>query len=145
MSIGRLLQLGGYTSIPLMRSNEGQLHAAANINGRPVSAFLDTGCARSVVSLTLVRDMGLPVAKLPFHIGGAGAARLDVYQVAGAEFMIDNVKPLAPVVLATDLDGVNRGRSRTQDWLVDVVVGADVLALHQAVIDYGADRLYLKL
>lgn len=142
-SLSDLLSLKGYMLVPLERGKEGQLHATASLNGRILSAFLDTGATRTVVSLSLVNDMGLAVTKVPFRVGGAGAAALELFEVPGVDFRLHGVAPRTATLLATDLDRVNLARRQHGDLPIDVIVGADFFLAHDAVLDFRSCNLFI--
>jgi hypothetical protein len=134
----------GFRQIPLSVSGVGHLHAAGTLNGRSVSVLLDTGGASTVVHLGLAREMGLELDKMPFQGGGAGAAKLDVYQLRSAEFRMRDVRPRLRALLAMDLKHVNEALALKGQPAVDIIVGADVFEGHAAVIDYGSHSVFLK-
>ncbi|HET8623571.1 MAG TPA: aspartyl protease family protein [Gemmatimonadales bacterium] len=134
----------GYHRIPLTRSGVGHLHAAGTVNGRWVSVLLDTGGASTVISLTLARELGLTLTKVPFQGGGAGAGRLDVYHVPDGRLLLAGVPPQLQTLMAMDLSHVNQALALKGEAPVDAIVGADVFEAQGAVIDYASRSLFLK-
>ncbi|HEV2864043.1 MAG TPA: retropepsin-like aspartic protease [Pyrinomonadaceae bacterium] len=144
-SLPSFLRRSGYTRIPLTRSGVGHFHTDGRLADRAVSVLIDTGASSTLVSLRIARDLGLPLVKLPMFGGGAGAARLDVYEIQGATFTVGAVEPTVAALLAMDLSHVNEAAALRGSGPVDAVLGADALEAHAAVIDYGSSSLYLKL
>jgi hypothetical protein len=138
------LHLDSHVPVPVVRSRAGQPHVALLLNGRPVSALIDTGAAHTVVDRGVAAQLGLAIVELAVRFGGAGAASVDAYQVDGAELRVGAVG-LRTALLAADFGPINFARARHRDRRVDVVVGVDVFAAHDAVIDCGADVVYLRM
>ena len=143
--LSSFLTRGGYTRIPLTRSGVGHFHTDGRLDGRPVSVLVDTGASSTVFSLGIARELGLPLTKLSMFGGGAGAARLDVYEIGEATFTVGEVAPEVRALLAMDLTHVNEAAALRGSGPVDVVLGVDALEAHAAVIDYGSSSLYLRL
>jgi hypothetical protein len=144
MSLVEFLERNGYTRIPLSRSGVGHFHTDGTLGDRPVSVLVDTGAGSTVFSLDIAREMGLTLTRMPMFGGGAGAARLDVYQMEGAGFRLGSLTPKVGAMLAMDLTHVNQATALRGSGPIDAVLGADVLEAHSAVIDYGSSSLYLK-
>jgi aspartyl protease len=143
MDLAQFLEQTGFRRIPLSRNGVGYFHAAATLNGRPVEALLDTGGGSTVVSLTVAHEMGLSMTKLDTQGGGAGAARLDVYLVDGADLRLGDLTPRLAALLAMDLSHANAALARKGEPPIEVIVGVDAFAAHDAVIDYGSSALFL--
>lgn len=144
MNLVEFLHSAGYRQLPLQRSRVGHLQARGTLNGRPVSVLMDTGGASSVISLALARELGVTLTKMPFQGGGAGAARLDVFDVADAVLEIGEIVPKTRALMAMDLTHVNDALALKGENPVDVILGADVFESQAAVIDYGSGSLFLR-
>ena len=145
MSLASFLNQNGYRQFPLSRSGVGHFHTDGSLNGRPISVLVDTGAGNTVFSLEIAREMSLPLTRLSVFGGGAGSAKLDVYQIQEARFAIGDVSPKISALLAMDLTHVNQATALRGSGPIDAVLGADVLEAHSAVIDYGSSSLYLKI
>jgi hypothetical protein len=55
------------------------------------------------------------------------------------------VRPRCPALIAMDLTHVNQSLALKGEAPVDVILGADILEAHAAVIDYGTSSLFLKV
>ncbi len=133
-----------YQRIPLSKSGLGHFHTAGSINGHPVVVLIDTGAASTVVDLHSAHNLGLTANKLTMTGGGAGGANLKIYDLPDAVLLLGGIKPRLRVLLAMDLAHVNEALSLRGESRVDVVLGADVLEIQQAIIDYGSSSLFLK-
>ena len=128
-----------YQRVPLSRSSLGHFHTLGSLNGHPVVVLIDTGAASSVVDLGSAHDLGLTVTG-----GGAGGASLEIYDLPNAKLMLGEVEPRPRALLAMDLAHVNQALALRGEGRVDVVLGADVLEIQEAVIDYRSSSLFLK-
>ncbi len=104
----------------------------------------DTGTARTVVSLSRARELGLVVEALARCGAGAGGSGLGVFQISGAELRLGDTVPRLEGLLALDLGHVNEALAQKCSPPVDVVLGVDVFDAHAAVIDYGSASLFLR-
>jgi predicted aspartyl protease len=144
MSLTGLLESEGFTRIELDRSGLGHFHTSGTLNGRELSIVIDTGAASTVFSFDIAREMGLTLNKLEMLGGGAGSARMEIHEIAGAEFRLSNVVPRTRGLYAMDLSHVNEAAMMKGSGPIDAVLGVDVLEAHSAVIDYGSNSLFLR-
>jgi hypothetical protein len=144
MTLDTYLSQENYQRVPLSRSSLGHFHTSGSLNGHPVVVLIDTGAASTVVDLGSAHDLGLTANKLAMTGGGAGGASLEIYDLPSARLMLGEVQPRPRALLAMDLAHVNQALALRGEGRVDVVLGADVLEIQQAVIDYGSSSLFLK-
>ena len=144
MNLAAYLVNDGYRQIRLTRSGVGHFHANGTLGDRRVSVLVDTGAANTIVSLSSAEAFGMTLAKLPFQGGGAGAARMDVFQVSNAALRFGELALRVPSLLAMDLSHVNEALRLKGQAPVDVILGVDVFDAQSAVIDYGSRSLFLK-
>lgn len=145
MSLVEFLEQNNYVRIPLFRNGVGHFHANGTLNDRPITVLVDTGASNTVFSFDLAKEMNLPLTKLLMQGGGAGTAQLDIHQIKAAHFVLGDFEPQVSTLLTMDLAHVNQALTRRDSDSIDAVLGADVLEIHQAVIDYGSSSLYLKV
>lgn len=109
----------------------GHFHVAATLNGRPVEVLVDTGASCTVVSASLARSLGL------------GLDAITQYLATGAELRLDTLVPRLPGVAAMDFEHINAAVLAQGSTAVEMILGADVLDGHAAVIDYASQALFL--
>lgn len=144
MTLDKFIEENGYLQIPLTVSGVGHFHAEGRLEEQRLTVLVDTGAASTVLSLNKVRQMNLMLKKLSISGGGAGAARMEIYQISDAIFRFVNFSPKTNGLLAMDLSHVNQALTLKGSSPVDAILGVDVLHAHQAVIDYGGRSLYMK-
>jgi hypothetical protein len=145
MTLTEFLEKNGYARVPLAASGVGHFHAEGFLNDRAISVLIDTGASGTVFSLDLAKDLNLATSKMETAGGGVGSARLEVYQIEAARFTVGSVAPDISALYAMDFTHVNEALAMKGERFVDAVLGADALAKHEAVIDYGSSSLYLKM
>jgi hypothetical protein len=139
-----LLAAAHFQRVPLVRTGVGHFEAAGTLNGTPIRVLIDTGAASTVLSLTLVRRLGLELVPLGQTGGGAGGANLEVFEVRGAELRLGEVVPRPKALIAMDLSHADAALVQQGAAPVEAVVGVDVYEAQAAVIDYGTSSLFLR-
>jgi hypothetical protein len=134
----------GYVRLPLTRSGVGHFHMAGTLNGRAVEVLVDTGASCTVVAMALVQALGLGSAWIDSGAGGAGGP-MDQYHVHGAELRLGSFSPKLAGMVGLDFEQINAPLRAQGSAEVDLILGADVLDAHAAVIDYASLSLFLKL
>ena len=94
-----------------------------------------------MVDVHSTRNFGLTANKLTMTGGGAN---LEIYDLPDAVLLLGGIKPRPRALLAMDLAHVNQALALRGEGKVDVVLGADLLEIQQAIIDYGSSSLFLK-
>lgn len=141
--LAEFLTARGYQAVPLTRSGVGHFHTSGSLNGRPVEVLVDTGAACTVVSMSVVRALGLQSEWLNREAGGAGGA-LDQFRVDGADLRLGSFRPRLAGPVGLDFEQVNAPLRAQGSAEVDVILGVDVFDAHAAVIDYPSQCLFLK-
>lgn len=144
MSLAEVLEQDGYHRIPLTRTSVGHFETPGMLNGRPIRVLIDTGAASTVVSLSLCHELGLETVPLGRTGGGAGSANLEIFELHGAELILDQVRPRPRAIYAMDFTHVNEALARKGAPIVDAILGVDVFEAQSAVIDYASASLFLR-
>jgi hypothetical protein len=144
MELAEFLFRQGYRKIDLISGGMGHFHAPGSLSGHQVDVVMDTGAASTVADLSLVRDFGLELEKLPYQGGGAGGAGLDLFQIKDAILDVDGVIVRTAAVIAMDLSHVNEALAGKGQSPVQVILGIDVFSAQAAIIDYGTKSLFLR-
>ena len=144
MALIAFLEAKGYKRIPLGRNGVGHFEAKGTLAGRAIRVLIDTGAASTVVSLSLAREIGIKATSLGRMGGGAGGAQLEIFQLLDAELLLEGARPQPQSLYAMDLSHVNAALALKGTTPVDAILGVDVLAKQEAVIDYGSSSLFLR-
>jgi hypothetical protein len=143
-ALASLLAANHFRRVPLVRTGIGHFEAAGTLNGAAIRVLIDTGAASTVVSLAVVRRLGLDLVPLGQTGGGAGGANLEVFQVPGGQLRLGEVVPRPKALIAMDLSHVDAALAQQGVGPVDAILGVDVFEAQVAVIDYGSASLYLR-
>jgi hypothetical protein len=128
----------------LTRTKVGHFSVEAELGGKPIEMLVDTGAASTVVDVAWCQQHDIPLEATGKFGGGAGGVGMPIYALRGLSLTIDGVALRSNDIYALDLSHVNHGLERNGATKVAGVIGADVLALQEAVIDYAAETLSLK-
>ena len=134
----------GFRRHALVRNEIGHLQLVGLLQNAPVDILVDTGAASTVVDLSYCRAKGIPTRDTGKLGGGAGGITLAIHALDGATLSLDGQPLRSDGVYAVDLTHVNEGLVTKGASRVQGVLGADVLAYHQAVIDYATMSLFLR-
>ncbi|MGJ8657883.1 MAG: retropepsin-like aspartic protease [Akkermansiaceae bacterium] len=139
LSIGSLLTLRGYESIPIKLDGNSMI-VPAKINGKPAKFIVDTGAGSSLFHSGSATRTGCklgPFDQKVYGVSGevpAAYAQVDSLQIGESVFKDRQI-------LATDLmKDMPKGAKRTDDGLF----GAEFLAELDAVISYQERTLFLR-
>ena len=144
MSLSEFLVREGYRKVPLGRNGVGHFEAKGCLARHSIRVLVDTGAASTVISLSLVHELGLEVTSLGRQGGGAGGTQLEIFQLKGANLELEGAHPNPTALYAMDLSHVNAALAMKGTTPVEAVLGADVFDRQKAVIDYGSSSLFLK-
>ena len=125
-----------FETIPLTRLGD-RMALAARLDGQPISALLDTGARSRILSTRAAARLGVGADRLGLDPGGVTAG-IDLHEsvyhwhrfrslVIGGETFDRPVLTVAPL-----------------DERVDLLLGADWFATHDAWIDWTTGRLFVR-
>jgi hypothetical protein len=75
---------------------------------------------------------------------GAGNAELALFQVDGAKLFFEGADMAFSKLVAVDFTHIRQGLASRGVKAPQIVLGADFLRPHSAVIDYAIGRLYVR-
>lgn len=144
-SLVETLSAQGYAAIPLRKLATGHESVVVSVNGREGLFILDSGAGATVVDQRWSEHFALDSDEASDTISAAGAggqfglSRVPVesFSLAGQSFDLDALyvgdisHAMGPLRDATQLD-------------LHGIIGQDILTSHDAIIDVGQQRLFLK-
>ncbi len=131
----------GRSTIPLQRASDSKLYLTVMVNGEPLSLAIDTG-ATTVVHADVIRRLGLPLTDAEddmFGITGVAGKR----QLTRLDMVVGKTTITGYQVSAADLTAIRDLQGRHGLPVIDGLIGADLLAILRARIDF--DRLVLEV
>lgn len=142
-AIGRALRRAGFRAIPLRASSVGHFHLSGAVDGRPVEILLDTGASNTVVDRSWAKDTGYTLTAIAGSAAGIGAAGLDLATVDRAVLTLGDVSLGEVRLIAIDLSGIQAQLRASNVAVPQLVLGADTLRRHRAIIDYATATLWV--
>lgn len=123
--------------VPFDLTPGNQIRFEMTVDGRPLTAILDTGVSYSVLARRYAE-----AAKLPIAAGGSATAiggAVDIGWVPTREVMMGGLTRTGGGLSVADLPAIATGSARP----VDLLVGRDMTGDYALDIDYGARRFRL--
>jgi len=143
-NIQTTLVSNGYKAIKMNRLVSGHLHITCEINGVMGDFILDSGANSTIIDNASEQKFRIDSEKGDKTAGGAGAVNLKTSQSKGNSINLDGLIISDFTLILMSLDHVNKALSKHGVPRMDGVIGADIFALYNAVIDYKSMCLYLK-
>lgn len=143
-SLKNFLLAQGFSVLDLERTQTDHFAVEATLNGVPGRFIVDTGASNTCVGLDRIAHFGMVSEVSEVKAAGAGAAELETAVSDGNQLLLGTWERNGLQVVLIDLSHVNQALIAHLADPVDGILGADVLRLGRAVIDYRKNRLFLK-
>lgn len=143
-SLKKFLLSQGFSVLELERTQTDHFAIAAEINGVAGRFIVDTGASNTCVGLDRIAHFGMESEGSEIKAAGAGSSELETAVSSGNRLLIGTWEQTGLQVVLIDLSHVNQALANHEATPVDGILGADVLRLGRAVIDYEKNRLFLK-
>ena len=140
----QLLRSKGYTRVRLQTLPTNHYLLDATLNGVEGRFILDTGASTTCVSTELTTHFKLNAKPSKEKASSASANELDTEVAHHNELMIGSWSSKRRSVVLFEMQAVNLALQKLDIEAVDGIIGADILKLIKAVIDYQNDWLYLR-
>lgn len=144
-TLGELLKRQGYRALELGRMSTGHLLLEVSINGETPERFIcDTGAGGTFVLPELAERLGLIEERSRETGGGVGGGGMEIRSTTVERVVIGEVEFSDREFLVMDFSHVNQQFEAVGEARVEGIIGADWLDRHQAVLDLGSRRLYVR-
>lgn len=144
MNLKQLLTSQGYVAIPLNPTITQHFEIQAKINGIEGKFILDTGASNTCLGLDSIEYFKLKTEFSEIKASGAGASEMETQISKTNLFEIGNWKHKKMPIVLFDLTHVNFALTQHNISPVHGIIGADILKIGKAIIDYPKKRLFLK-
>lgn len=145
MRLGKFLQDHGFEAIRLIKEKTGHLMINIQLNGVAGTFFLDTGAGITLVEEKQTDKFKLNVlAESDQKAAAAECGGLTVKHSNHNELVINNFRLENVKISVVNLNYINDKLKQLHIPQMDGVIGADLLTLGQAKIDYDSLTLYLN-
>jgi len=139
-----LLKKEGYQKIKFKISKTQHLLIKASVNGIKGNFILDTGASTSCVGFDSIELFRLSAGKSKTKASGAGATGMLTQLAKDNQLQINKWKNAAFHLVIFDLSHVNEALLQHKAKPVHGIIGADILIVGKAIIDYNNHCFYLK-
>ena len=139
-----ILSKNGYIKIKLKKTETNHFEMKAKINGVKGRFILDTGASSSCVGFDMIEHFKLEATASKVKAAGAGASSMETQQSKRNSIEIGKWTFKNFNLVLFDLTHVNTALENHGAKKVEGIIGADILELGEAIIDYNKKRLYLK-
>lgn len=115
------------------------------LNGVEGRFIVDTGASNTCVGMDRAELFGMKAVVSEIRAAGAGAIDMETQVSENNSLEIESWQMGGLQVVLFDLSHVNQALLAHEEQAVDGILGADILRMARAVIDYGEDHLFLKM
>ncbi|MGX1024789.1 retropepsin-like aspartic protease [Psychroflexus sp. MBR-150] len=134
----------GFRRVKLRYTETDHFEVKAFINGVEGRFILDTGASSSCVDFSRIKHFKLFARESEVKAAGAGAINMLTKVSENNELRLGEWQEPDADIVVFDLSHVNEALLNHKATEVDGIIGADILKLGKAVIDYKQKALYLK-
>jgi hypothetical protein len=142
--LATFLEKKGYVAIPMKKLPTGHLCIIADVNDTTATLILDTGAGATVLEEKREEKFQLKPSVSDAQAAGAGAVNMEMKKTTVKKFNMANYFLDNYEVYLMNLDHVNIAFQQMELETIDGVIGADILTIGKAIIDYENLILYLK-
>ena len=139
------LKSQGYTSINLKKTGTNHYQIKAILNDIEGLFILDTGASNTCADLTQTEKFKLVSENSKIKASSATNLMQETKISKKNKLQVGKWNSKSCSVVLFDMNHINTALNERKIQKVDGIIGADTLKKGKAIIDYGKNRLYLKL
>jgi predicted aspartyl protease len=144
VTLTSFLATQGYESLPLRPLATGHFALDGTADAIVLTLIVDTGASHTILDRRRAERFGLVLRQERGRAAGLGTADERVASAVLRNVRLGGLELDSLPVSVLDLAHVNEVLREMRVGAVDGILGADVLHRKQAIIDYGAPRLYIR-
>lgn len=135
----------GYISLRLKKTETNHYQIVATINNNKGLFIIDTGASNTCVDLSLIEKFNL-ISKNSEIKASSATDLMEETKISKKNFLqIGKWVNKSSSLVLFNLDHINNALIEREVQKVDGIIGADTLKQAKAIIDYGSNKLYLKI
>ena len=138
------LDYSGYTRIPIQVSSGHNLYVDGSFNGTRAKLMVDTGAFGTLMHQPFVRRMKIPMRKSGLISAAVNLKQRGVQLATISRFSVGQLNMRNKEVGVINLEGLVRSGLLDASVPVAGLLGSEILAHHNGIIDFGTRTLYLK-
>jgi hypothetical protein len=139
------LKSQGYTSINLKKTGTNHYQIKAILNDIGGLFILDTGASNTCTDLTQLEKFKLISETSKIKASSATDLMQETKVSKKNKLQIGKWISKSSSIVLFNMNHINKALNEREVQKVDGIIGADTLKKGKAIIDYGKNRLYLKL
>ena len=139
------LKSQGYTSINLKKTGTNHYQIKAILNDIEGLFILDTGASNTCADLTQTEKLKLISENSEIKASSATDLMQETKISKKNKLQVGKWNSKSCSVVLFDMNHINTALNERKIQKVDGIIGADTLKKGKAIIDYGKNKLYLKL
>jgi hypothetical protein len=143
-SLKNILKKKRYVKIPLVLTKTNHIEITAKLNGISGRFILDTGASNTCVGFDKIEFFKLISKDSEIKAAGAGATNMLTQISSKNKIEIGLWQKKKIKIVLFDLSHVNEALTSHNALPVDGIIGADLLKMGKAIIDYDKKCVYLK-
>ena len=144
LTLNKFLKTSGYISVKLIFLKTKHYLIEARINGISGKFILDSGASNSCICISLEdkfkvisKDSKEKASSANSEMTNTKISKSNAIQIGKWEDKIN--------LISFDMSHINTALSEKKINLIDGIIGADILKNSKSILDYKANKLYLKL
>lgn len=144
MKLKFILKRKRYTWIKLKKTKTGHFQIIAKVNGIKGRFILDTGASNSCINISNIEKFKMNFKDSETKAAGVGAIDINTKISTKNKIKLGKWKHFSFNFVLINLDYVNQALKEHNAKEVDGIIGADLLDIGKAIINYHTKKLFLK-
>ena len=144
LTLNKFLKTSGYISVKLIFLKTKHYLIEAKINGVNGKFILDSGASSSCICISL-EDKFKVISKENKEKASSATSQMKHTKISRSNAIQIGKWNSKTSLITFDMSHINTALSEKKINLIDGIIGADILKNSKAILDYKANKLYLKL
>ena len=144
LTLNKFLKNSGYISVKLNFLKTKHYLLTATINGKSGRFILDTGASSSCICTSLENNFNI-ISKETIEKASSATTEISNTKISKNNTIQIGKWKNKINLISFDMSHINHALSKKKIDSVSGIIGADILKISKAIIDYRKNNVYLKL
>jgi hypothetical protein len=144
ITLNKFLKKKGYSSVKLIFLETKHYLIEAKVNGVSGSFILDTGASSSCICASLENNFKI-ISKQTIEKASSATSKISNTKISKNNTIQIGKWENKTNFITFDMSHINHALNEKKIDSVSGIIGADILKKSKAILDYKANKLYLKL
>jgi hypothetical protein len=144
ITLNKFLKKKGYSSVKLIFLETKHYLIEAKVNGVSGSFILDTGASSSCICTSLENNFKI-ISKQTIEKASSATSKISNTKISKNNTIQIGKWENKTNFITFDMSHINHALNEKKIDSVSGIIGADILKKSKAILDYKANKLYLKL